>query len=54
MVIKYRGVWMLFHRWVGIVIGVVIAILGITGSLLVFEDEIDTALYPKLDRKSVV
>ncbi|MBL8644650.1 MAG: PepSY domain-containing protein [Rhodospirillaceae bacterium] len=50
MVTKYRGVWMTFHRWVGIIIGLIIAVLGISGSLLVFENEIDTALNPALLR----
>ena len=50
MVIKYRGVWMTFHRWLGIVLGIIIAVLGVSGSILVFEQEIDAALNPKLLR----
>ena len=52
------------HRWLGLTAGAFLLILGLTGCLLVFENEIDAALNPKLfqvtpqnqrrDRKSVV
>lgn len=48
MVIRGRKVWLTFHRWLGIVLGVIIAAIGVSGSALVFEREIDTALYPQL------
>ncbi|MDX2142337.1 MAG: PepSY-associated TM helix domain-containing protein [Rhodospirillaceae bacterium] len=50
MVTKFRAGWLLFHRWVGIVLGIVIAVLGVSGSLLVFDTEIDAALNPHLLR----
>jgi uncharacterized iron-regulated membrane protein len=50
MVVRGRKIWMLFHRWVGIVLGVVIVVLGVSGSILVFETEIDAALNPALLR----
>ncbi|MDE0129007.1 MAG: PepSY-associated TM helix domain-containing protein [Gammaproteobacteria bacterium] len=37
-----------FHRWSGIAAGLVIVLVGVTGSILVFEDEIDVALNPDL------
>jgi len=36
------------HRWLGIGLGVWFALVGITGSILVFEDEIDAWLNPEL------
>ena len=40
--------WFPLHRWPGLVIGVWFALVGATGSLLVFEDEIDAWLNPGL------
>ena len=37
-----------FHRWSGIAAGLIIVVVGVTGSLLVFEDELDVALNPEL------
>ena len=37
-----------FHRWSGISAGLIIVLVGVTGSLLVFEDELDVALSPDL------
>ncbi len=39
---------LVFHRWAGILAGLIIVIIGITGSILVFEDELDVALNPDL------
>ncbi|MDX2223881.1 MAG: PepSY-associated TM helix domain-containing protein [Rhodospirillaceae bacterium] len=50
MVTRYRGAWLWFHRWVGIVLGAAVVLIGVTGSLLVFEKEIDAALNPTLMR----
>jgi uncharacterized iron-regulated membrane protein len=50
MVIRGRNFWMAFHRWLGLVTGLLIAVLGITGSILVFEHDIDSALNPALLR----
>lgn len=43
-----RKIALLLHRWVGLVLGTLIAVLGVTGSLLVYEEEIDEALNPEL------
>ena len=50
MNVRQRTIWLVFHRWVGVAAGIVIAVLGITGSLLVFESEIDEVLNPALLR----
>lgn len=36
------------HLWAGLIAAVFLILLGVTGSLMVFEDEIDRALNPKL------
>lgn len=38
------------HLWVGLVLGLHFALLGVTGSLLVFHNQIDTFLNPQLLR----
>jgi uncharacterized iron-regulated membrane protein len=40
--------WFSVHRWLGIVLGLWFALVGVTGSVLVFEDEIDAWLNPQL------
>lgn len=42
---KWYGKW---HLFLGIIAGAIIAIVGITGSVLTFRDEIDSALNPGL------
>jgi uncharacterized iron-regulated membrane protein len=42
-----RGAWLAIHRWLGLTLGLVGALLGITGSLLVFDGEIDARLNPQ-------
>ncbi|WP_076382943.1 PepSY-associated TM helix domain-containing protein [Filimonas lacunae] len=42
---RWFGKW---HVYLGIIAGFIIAVVGITGSLLVFRDEIDQALNPTL------
>ncbi|PZP51607.1 MAG: PepSY domain-containing protein [Pseudopedobacter saltans] len=42
---NWYGKW---HLYLGIIAGFIIAIVGITGSILTFRDEIDAALNPKL------
>ncbi len=39
---------LVFHRWAGISSGLIIVLVGVTGSILVFEDELDVALNPDL------
>ncbi len=38
---KLRSVTFTLHRYVGLVAGLIVAIVGLTGSLLVFEPEIN-------------
>lgn len=33
--------WLSFHRWTGLVAGILIVLVGVTGSILIFEDELD-------------
>ena len=43
---RTKKVLLVFHRWGGILAGLVIVLVGVTGSILVFEDELDVALNP--------
>jgi uncharacterized iron-regulated membrane protein len=43
-----RHFWVLAHRYAGLAIAGFLVIAGLTGSLLAFYDEIDTALNPRL------
>ncbi len=36
-----QQVWLAFHRWVGIIAGLLIVLVGVTGSIMIFEDELD-------------
>jgi uncharacterized iron-regulated membrane protein len=45
-----RGLWRNLHRWLGLFIGAWFALVGLSGSLLVYEDEIDAFLNPQLLR----
>lgn len=47
-----RRALLLGHRWVGLVLGLVLVLLGVTGSILSFQREIDAALNPALFRAS--
>lgn len=44
--------FLLLHRWAGLVLGVALLVLGVTGSILSFQREIDAALNPALFRAS--
>jgi uncharacterized iron-regulated membrane protein len=44
--LKLRKSSLVLHRYIGILAGLVVCIVGITGSLLVFEAEIDRSLQP--------
>jgi len=50
MLVRGRKYVVLAHRWVGLTLGLIIAVLGLSGSILVFEHEIDAALNPALLR----
>lgn len=43
-----RGLWRNLHRWLGLYIGAWFALVGVSGSILVFEDEVDAWLNPLL------
>lgn len=43
-----RGLWRNLHRWLGLFIGAWFALVGLSGSILVFEDEVDAFLNPQL------
>ncbi|MEW5881662.1 MAG: PepSY-associated TM helix domain-containing protein [Pseudomonadota bacterium] len=43
-----REAWFSVHRWLGIGLGLWFALVGLTGSVLVFEDPIDAWLNPDL------
>ncbi|MDR0540825.1 MAG: PepSY domain-containing protein [Dysgonamonadaceae bacterium] len=42
---KWWGKW---HLWLGLLAGTIVSVVGITGSILVFQTEIDRALNPAL------
>jgi uncharacterized iron-regulated membrane protein len=42
------SLWFSVHRWLGIALGVWFALVGLTGSMLVFEDPVDAWLNPDL------
>lgn len=43
-----RRLWLKIHLYLGLTAGALLLMLGLTGSILVFGDEIDRALNPKL------
>ena len=43
-----RRLWLKIHLYLGLTAGAVLMLLGITGSILVFSDDIDRALNPRL------
>lgn len=43
-----RKLWLKVHLWLGLSLGLFLAMIGLTGSVLVFWHEIDTALNPAL------
>lgn len=45
---RRRAIWVTVHLWLGLAMGAVLAITGVTGSLLVFYHEIDEMLNPTL------
>lgn len=48
MAMTLRKKWLLLHRWLGLSVGLVFVLLGLTGSLLVFDHAIDEWLNPEL------
>lgn len=45
---RLRTLWLKAHLWVGLAIGLPLVIVSISGAALVFEDDIDRALNPKI------
>jgi uncharacterized iron-regulated membrane protein len=45
---KFRPFWVLVHRYAGLAMTVFLIVVGLTGSLLVFYDELERALNPEL------
>lgn len=42
------------HLWAGLILGLYLALIGVTGSILVFKDEIQKALYPQFVKERVI
>ena len=47
-----RAAWLQIHLWLGLTLGVIGAVLGVTGSILVYDHAIDAALNPERYRTS--
>jgi uncharacterized iron-regulated membrane protein len=45
---RFRQFWILTHRWIGLTIGLVLAIYSFTGSLVSFAPELEQATLPRL------
>ncbi|MEC4748533.1 PepSY-associated TM helix domain-containing protein [Methylomicrobium sp. Wu6] len=45
---RHRKLWLKVHLWLGLLFGAYLAVIGLTGSILVFHDEIDEWLTPEL------
>ncbi|WP_225615808.1 PepSY-associated TM helix domain-containing protein [Methylomonas albis] len=43
-----RKLWLQVHLWLGLTLGLLLSIYGITGSILVFHAEIDECLHPHM------
>ncbi|MGH8499598.1 MAG: PepSY domain-containing protein [Methylococcales bacterium] len=43
-----RRIWLKVHGWLGLLLGLFLAIFGLTGSILVFHAEINELLNPNL------
>lgn len=45
---SWRSLWLEIHLWLGLALGLFLSIIGVTGSALVFFQEINQALNPEL------
>lgn len=43
---RLRGLWLKMHRWIGLTAGLLFVLIGLTGSVLVFDHAIDEWLNP--------
>jgi uncharacterized iron-regulated membrane protein len=46
--VQTKGRWFSVHRWLGIVLGLWFALVGLTGAILVYEEPLDAWLNPQL------
>lgn len=46
--LRLRKLWLSVHRWLGLTVGLLFVLLGLTGSLLVFDHAIDEWLNPNI------
>jgi len=44
---KLRGLWMSIHKWIGLLLAVLIIPISLTGSMLVWHDWVDEAVNPQ-------
>ncbi|WP_166831216.1 PepSY-associated TM helix domain-containing protein [Thalassoroseus pseudoceratinae] len=45
---RFRKLWLVAHRWIGLTVGLLFVLIGLTGSILVFDHAIDEWLNPNL------
>jgi uncharacterized iron-regulated membrane protein len=45
--VTLRQFWRRLHLWIGLAGGIIFVLLGLTGSALVYQDEILSLLYPQ-------
>lgn len=50
---RRRQWWLQVHLWLGLVLGLFLSVFGLTGSVLVFQSELDRFLNPELYTVSV-
>lgn len=48
--LRERQTWVWLHRWIGLVMTLFLVVAGLTGSLIVFYDELDTLVSPQIHR----
>lgn len=46
--VSLRRLWLKAHRWIGLTVGLLFVLIGLTGSVLVFDHAIDEWLNPEL------
>ena len=45
---RARRGWSALHRWVGLTVGALLAVMGLTGSVITYQQELDAWLHPEL------
>ncbi len=45
---RLRKIWLITHRWLGLTVGLLFVLIGLSGSLLVFQHVLDEWLNPEL------